>query len=186
VIADWEASIAGADMADWITVAAYLFAAVLSVRAARHARLRREQRESLFWRFVAVLLVLLGINELLDLQALLTLVGRAHAKATGWYEGRRQVQEVFVVSLTVAAVVLGAVMLWLIRRTHPAVRLAFAGLVFIGLFVLLRAASLHHLERIMGLGLAAFNLGSVQEMAGILIVAAAAWFYARKSRKHAS
>jgi hypothetical protein len=122
-------------------------------------------------------MVLLGINELLDLQTLLTLAGRAHAKANGWYPEHRRVQLFFVVGLAAVALTAGMAMLWLIRRAPAAVRLALAGLIFIGLFVLLRAASFHHMDRYLGYGFASFNWGSVQEMAGILIVAVAAILY---------
>lgn len=183
MISDWQSSIAHADMADWVTVAAYLLAASLSALAAGHARLRREARDGMFWRITAVLLILLGINELLDLQALLTSVGREYAKANGWYGEHRRVQYVFVMALGVAAAVAGIAMLWLTRRAHGAVRLALAGLVFIGLFVLLRAASFHHLDDILGGGAPTFNWGSLQELAGVLIVAAAAALYARKHRR---
>ena len=135
MISDWQTSIADADMADWVTVAAYLLAALLSARAARHAGLRRQARDSMFWRITAVLLVLLGINELLDLQTLLTSIGRAHAKANGWYGEHRRAQHIFVIALGLAAVFAGICMLWLTRRTHASVRLALVGLVFIGLFV---------------------------------------------------
>ena len=54
VISDWQSSIVHADMADWVTVAAYLLAALLSARAAGHAGLRRQARDSMFWRITAV------------------------------------------------------------------------------------------------------------------------------------
>ena len=183
MIDDWLSSIDHADMADWVTVAAYMLAALLSAIAARYAWLRRETRETLFWRSTAVLLVLLGINELLDLQTLLTEIGRGNAEAYGWYGVHRKVQYVFVVALIVAAALAGAAALWITRRTHRAVRLAIAGLAFIGLFVLLRAASFHHLDDLLGRGLAAFNWGSFQEVAGIAIVGAAALLYTRKPRR---
>jgi hypothetical protein len=183
VISDWQTSLAHADAADWITVAAYSLAALLSVRAAGHARLKRETREIMFWRMTAVLLVFLGINELLDLQTLLTSLGRDHAKANGWYGEHRKVQYLFVLTLAIAAVALGIAALWLTRRTHAAVRLALVGLVFIGAFVLFRAASFHHLDEVLGGGAPEFNWGSVQEMAGIAIVAAAAALYNRKRNR---
>ncbi len=182
MISAWQTSIATADMADWVTVAAYLGAAVLSARAADHAGLRAERKETTFWRITTVLLVLLGINELLDLQALLTSAGRAHAKANGWYDHRRTVQYLFVFGLSAAAIVAGCAMLWLTRGAHAAVRLALGGLVFIGLFVLVRAASIHHFDAFLGGGMPAFNWGSIQEMAGILLVAAAALLYCRQPR----
>lgn len=180
MIGEWRSSIANADMADWVTVAAYLAAAALSARAAGRAVLRRRAHDVAFWRITAVLLVLLGINELLDLQTLLTSVGRAHAKANGWYGEHRRVQYAFVVALGAAAAVAGIVLLWLTRRMHAAVRLALAGLGFIALFVVLRAASFHHLDDFLGRGAPAFNWGSLQEMAGILIVATAAALYVRR------
>lgn len=182
MIYDWQASIAHADFADWITVAAYVLAAILCIRAAGHGRLRRNPREGTFWKFAAVLLLFLGINELLDLQTLLTMIGRAHAKAYGWYPEHRRIQYIFVVALAAGAVVFGAAVLWWTRRMHYAVRLALGGLLFIGLFILLRAASFHHLDDILGRGATEFPLGSVQEMAGILIIAVAALLYAKRHR----
>lgn len=181
--ADWQASIANADMADWVTVAAYLVAALLAARAAFHAWLRREPRERAFWWCTSALLVFLGVNELLDLQTLLTSLARAHARAYGWYGEHRQVQYAFVLALGAVAALAGIAVLWFTRRMHVAIRLALAGLIFIGLFVLLRAASFHHLDDLLGRGLREFNYGSIQEMAGILIVAGAAWLYARRRRR---
>jgi hypothetical protein len=177
MIRDWQASIAHADAADWVTVTAYLVAAILCSSAARHAWLQRNSRENLFWRFTAVLLLFLGINELLDLQTLLTMIGRANAKANGWYPDHRKIQYIFVVALAIGAVIFGAVILWLTRRMHYAVRLALGGLVFIALFILLRAASFHHLDEILGRGATEFPLGSIQEMAGILLIATASLLY---------
>ena len=185
VIGDWRTSLAHADAADWVTVAAYLIAAFFSGRAAAHASLRRETLEIVFWRITAALLVFLGINELLDLQTLLTSLGRDHAKANGWYGERLRVQYVFVLLLGILAVAVGIAVLWLTWRAHAAVRLALVGLVFIGLFVLLRAASFHHLDKLLGGGAREFNWGSIQEMAGIIIVAAAAALYVRnRNREH--
>ena len=57
MIGEWRSSIAGADVADWVTVAAYLAAAALSARAAGRAALRRRTRDVAFWRIAATLLV---------------------------------------------------------------------------------------------------------------------------------
>ncbi len=182
MVSDRVASVARADLADWVTVAAYLFAAFLSARAGS-AVVGRQRRERMVWRTIAVLLVLLAINELMDLQTLLTSVGRAHAQANGWYADRREVQLVFLLVFGMATAVSGVTILWLVRDLHAMVWLAVFGLLFIGAFVLLRAASFHHLDEVLGGGLPEFTWGSMQEMAGILIVASAAVLYARGSRR---
>lgn len=177
MISDWQASIENADLADWVTVATYLLTAILCVQAARHAKQLGSVHERTFWLITVLALVLLGINELLDLQTLLTLVARAHARAHDWYEHRRMVQYAFIMALGAVAGLAGMAMLWFMRRAHMAVRLAQIGLTFIMSFVLLRAASFHHVDLILGRALAGVTLGSLQEVAGILIVAAAALLY---------
>jgi len=182
MFSEWQLAVAQADFADWVTVAAYLLAAAACWRASGHAWIKRHTRDRIFWQVVSGLLVFLGINELLDLQALLTSVGREHAKANGWYGEHRSVQYVFVLALGAAAILAGIVMLWHTRRTDASVRVALVGLVFIGLFVLLRAASFHHFDELLGGGAPEFNWGSMQEMLGILIVAGGALAYTRKRR----
>jgi hypothetical protein len=63
MISDWQASIAKADAADWITVAAYLIAAVVSVQASKQAWLRREPKDKIFWRITAGLLIFLAVGS---------------------------------------------------------------------------------------------------------------------------
>lgn len=174
---DYLSSIEHADMADWVTVLAYLAAAAISAMAASKASLRRERRDHVFWRATVILMIFLGINELLDLQTLLTVIGRANAEAYGWYAIHRTVQYYFVAGLAVFAAFAGIAALWLTRGTHVAVRIALIGLGFIGLFILLRAASFHHLDDLLGRGFKAFSLWMMQELLGILIVAGAAWLY---------
>ena len=177
MISKWRASIEEADLADWVTVATYLLAAILCAQAARRAAQLGAVRERTFWLITALALVLLGINELLDLQTLLTMAARSHARAHDWYEHRRAVQCAFVTALAGAAGLAGIAVLWFTRRTHSAVRLAQIGLTFIVAFILLRAASFHHVDLILGRGLADVTLGSLQEIAGIFVVAAAARLY---------
>ena len=187
MIAGWQASIANADIVDWVTVAAYLVAAVLAYRAASKARRRTDKGDRWFWLASTALLIFFGINELLDLQWLLTVVAKEHAKANGWYEGRRDVQALFIAGLAIGAIVGGTLILWLTRRADFAVKLALAGFVFIGAFVLARAASFHHVSEMLGRGPDAFNYGSMQEVFGVAIVAVAALVYrARKKRRRRS
>ncbi len=164
-------------MADWMTVAACLLAAAMSMRAAALRSSAATERH--FWQFAAGLLVFLAINELLDLHTLLTIAGRAHAKAFGWYGAHREAQYAFVIALSGAAAMAGLAILWLTRRADYAVRIAVVGLAFIGLFALLRAASFHHLDDLLGGGTSRFDWSSVPEIVGIAVVAYAAAIYPR-------
>lgn len=177
---DWRAAVLAADAADWITVAAYGVAALPCLRAASAAA-RGTTAERTFWRLCALIMVLLGINEVFDFQTVLTAFGKATARAQGWYAQRRAVQLGFVIVLAAGAALTAAGALVLTRKAHRTVRLALLGLLFIGAFILFRAASFHHVDALLGLGPDWFNLGSFQEMAGIGIVAIAAYRYARRA-----
>lgn len=178
----WTSAIAGAALADWVTVGAYLIAAFACTRASSFAWLTRRERDRSFWRLTAVLLVFLGINEILDLQALLTVLGREHAKANGWYGQHRQIQYIFVLTLALFGVIAAIITLFLTRKASTSVRVALIGLGFIGLFVIMRAASFHHLDELLGRKAPLFNWGSMQELFGIAIVAMAALTYPRMRR----
>ena len=172
-----------ADMADWITVCAYMIAAGLSWRAANAAYLRRAAHERMFWIGSAAALVFLGINELFDFQSLLTILAKIHAQSAGWYDDRRPLQHAFIVGLGVLGFPMTLTMLWLVRKLAASIRLALVGFIFIGVFVLFRAASFHHFDAVLGSGYQAFNFGSIQEMAGILTVALASLGYARRTSR---
>ena len=184
MIGEWQTSIANADAADWINVAANLFAAIMSIWASKHARISRAPRENIFWHVTAGIVIFLAVNELLDLQTLLTAIGRKHAIQNGWYGEHRKVQYLFIIGLSVAAAIAGTVMLWLTRRTHITVRLAIFGLAMIGLFVLFRAASFHHFDEYLGRGHPVFNWGAIQEFLGTMLVASAAALYATANQTH--
>jgi hypothetical protein len=169
-------ALADADFADWITVAAYLLAAIFCWLAGRRSAATGHRKERRFWIISALALIFFGVNELLDLQTLISTVGRDVAEAGGWYEDRRPIQYAFVAALGLAALVFGLGLLRWTRAMSKAVRTALLGFVFIGVFILFRAASFHHLDQLLGSGFQAFNMGSIQEMIGIFIVGGAALF----------
>lgn len=182
MIDDWLSTIAHPVFADWVTVGLYLLAASLSVGAARCANVRRRRREKLFWIIAAFLLAVSAVNELLDLQTLLRSVARASARAHEWYAERREVQYVFVLALAGAGLLSALAILRLIARAHPALKLAFAGFVLIGLFIFLRAASINRLDEIFARMSLGFEWAWLAEMSGGLTIAVAAALYCRRPR----
>ena len=177
MIGEWQASIAHPAMSDWVTVAAYLIAVLASAFASRKAGERHQHREHSIWRIIALLMLALAINELLDLQSLVTIAGRASAHANGWYTERRTVQLVFVIVWGATVVSVGCVIFLAARNTHPAVRLALVGVALLGLFMFLRAPSIHHLDGIYARVAAWFGWAAFDEVAGFLVVTIAATLY---------
>lgn len=180
----WEPGIGDPTFLGWLTVAAYLAAALLAGRAARH-HLRQalgpgprplpaalHARVGLCWAVLTAGLLLLGINKQLDLQTWLTEIGRDLARRQGWYEGRRRVQVLFIAAVAAA----GAAGLWLsaraLRPVWPQVRLAFLGAIGLTVFVVVRAASFHGVDAILKRGPVHLNWMLELGALAVLLVAA--------------
>jgi hypothetical protein len=126
------------------------------------------------WAGLALMLLLLGINKQLDLQSLLTEIGRIAARDEGWYEARRTVQVVFILLLLVTgAWALRA--LWRIARGHLAqMRMALFGALGLVAFVAIRAASFHHVDLLIGTEVAGVDLNAWLEIGAITVIAVGA------------
>lgn len=180
--AAWTPGIGDPTPAGWITVADYFLAAALCYKAHRRAREavapRGRRREAFVWLVLASSLVFLGINKQLDLQSLATQLLRENAVEFGWYDQRRRYQRLATGLLLVSGSVVIVVLTWWSRTAHASMRLAMVGLAFIATFVLIRAASFHHVDALLGLTLSGVRINSALELTGITTVAAAAlWYY---------
>lgn len=174
----WRPGIGDPTVLGWVTVAAYLVAALGCFRAAcREPRTSNERpaRLARFWLVLCGLLVALAINKQLDLQSLLTQIGRDVLKSRGLYEQRRVMQVGFIA--LVAIVCAGAIagFLWAARPLLPARWLAFVGTAFIFAFIVVRAASFHHVDVLLAARIGGMKWNWVLELGGIAAVAIAAF-----------
>lgn len=175
----WHLGFNDSDIAGWAIFIGYLAASGLCVMAARRVeqpdKPGSKGRAGLFWRSAAILLALLGVNKQLDLQTLLTDIGRQAAKSGGWYGQHRPVQAVFVAGLCVVGIVaLVAAGVLMRRRSLMPIWVAMAGVIVLGCFVLVRAASFHHVDQMLGMNLAGLRLQWLIEATGIALIAASA------------
>jgi hypothetical protein len=172
--AHWTPGIGDPTFAGWVTVVAYALAAILCFRTARQAQPRR------WWQALGVLLTLMGINKQLDLQSLFTDVFRDLARAQGWYDQRGNYQAEFIVGMIVSGVLL-AIFLGLAigRKADDAVRLSIAAVCLLGTFVIVRAASFHHVDAMLGLTWLGVRFNTAMELGPLLMIMVAAQLEAR-------
>ena len=109
----------------------------------------------------------------------LTAVGRDLAISGGWYEPRREFQVVLIGAITVIGVTALLNAALLLRRVWWRVAGAFLGLGLLMIFVLVRAASFHHIDAILSLsttlvGIGTIRLHSALELSGIALIALSA------------
>jgi ABC-type dipeptide/oligopeptide/nickel transport system permease subunit len=163
---NWTPGIGDPTIGGWITVVLYFLAVISCWLTARDS----ETKDRKIWIAISFLFLGLGINKQLDLQTALTEFGRTLAFQYGWYGQRQSVQVAFIV--VVAIVCVGAVMAFLIgaRSSAAPIWLAILGTILVVSFVLIRAASFHHIDRFIGQKILGFRWNWILEMGGICVV----------------
>lgn len=167
MIYGWSPQIGDPTLYGWLTVLAYAVAAWLCGRAAQVG----PKGERRLWFILCGILAFLCINKELDLQTLLTAIGRHVAKAQGWYDNRREYQLIFIILLAVAAVVITIALLAMLRRARWPVLGAVAGLATLLTFILVRASSFEKMDKLINSRIGGWRMNHVMEIGGIAIIA---------------
>jgi hypothetical protein len=156
----------------WLTVAVYLAAALTSARAAvaKPASGPTAGRERVFWATAAVVMLFLAVNKQLDLQSLVTTIGRCHAQLVGWYDIRRSVQRAFILAVGAGGVLALGLFTLLLRGILGRVWPALLGLGFVCVFVVMRAASFHHFDVLIGQTALGLRVNWLLELPGPVLV----------------
>jgi len=165
----------------WLITVGYFVAAGLCFWAGRKERERslgraRRWNAPVFWFSLFGVLVALGFNKQLDLQSDLTEFGRSMARDEGWYENRRIFQAIFVLFFAAAAIGAVAAAIWFMRDLWQRYKMAFVGIIYLCAFVIIRAASFHHLDTLLyHIEGVKYLVNTFLELGGIAIVAYAAY-----------
>jgi len=199
----WHPGIGDPGVVGWLTVMGYFVAAALAYRALRLHRAsavftgglgygatssslgprlaatdssRFAHDEAMLWRFWALVLLsmlILGVNKQLDLQSWFTELGRDLAHRQGWYEVRRPLQVLFIGLIAVIGAGFTAVLAFAMRHVLHRVVGALVGMGALVTFVIVRAASFHHVDVLLGRGRVRLNW--VLELGGIALIAISAF-----------
>jgi len=140
----WHLGIGDPTMWGWLTVVVYLLAVARCFVKANRDRAAGFPYQ--FWLYLGVFLLLLSINKQLDLQTWFSQTLRDLSLEHGWYEQRRILQLAFVVSVGTMMLVLLITLriyLWNLWRSY---KLVWCGLILLCAFILIRAASFHHVD----------------------------------------
>jgi hypothetical protein len=187
-LAEWSPGIGDNTVVGWLTVLVYIAAAGAATKAAlvRIGRDPLDRRERLFWWLSGALLLVLAVNKQLDLQTFVTAVGRCHAQLAGWYEGRREIQRLFILAVALTGVIGFATLAFSLRGILGRIWPALGGLGFVCLFVVIRAASFHKMDALIGSTVSGFRLNWLLELPGPILVLAVAMRRARQVPERSS
>ena len=172
----WRPEIGDPSFLGWMTVFAYGVAALTCWLAARRAGRRPGLAKGSrgMWLLVSVGMSFLCVNKQLDLQSLVTDIGRVIFWEHGWYENRRQFQKLFIfalLGLSALTALIIAIRYHVFWRTHIVLGL---GLCFLLTFVAVRAVSFHHVDELLKSLIIGMRLNAFLELSGIGLI----WFAA--------
>lgn len=173
-IGRWSPGIGDPTVMGWLTVALYAVGTWECYRVVtKHSGLLRPGEGPLWWILVYGLLAL-GINKQLDLQSAFTEIGRIFAEQQGWYDKRHEVQIHFIYSIAAFATFAIFALFFLARKAPPATLFALTGSICLLSFVVIRAASFHHVDLFIGSVIFGMKMNSILEMGGICVIIAGA------------
>ena len=171
----WRPGIGDPTPLGWLTVLAYLCVTIICtiyvVRLKQQTDLEQQRRQVTIWGLVALLLFLLGINKQLDLQTLLSQIGREIARTQGWYGDRRAVQFIFILLVTAVGGLSISALAYTLRRTLRQHWLTFLGLSVLLLFVVVRAISFHYVDLFLYTNIVGeLKLSSALELGSLILI----------------
>jgi len=175
-VGHWSPGIGDPTVMGWLTVALYAVGVWQCYRVVATHNGRIPRSELMIWWLMVFGLLALGINKQLDLQSALTELGRIIATSQGWYARRHEVQVQFVYAVIAAGGCAAIILVILARKAHAGAVVALVGGAFLMTFIVVRAASFHHVDTFIGSAYLGLKMNWILEMGGIaVILAGASW-----------
>jgi hypothetical protein len=165
----WAAGVLHFRPTGWMLILVYTATiGVAGRRLAGEIKSGAQKQSVRFWTVVTILLVLMMLNRLFSLQSLATEAARCAAAAEGWYNVRQPFQFAF----TVAALVIGGMIVALAGMRRPSwdERLALAGLVALVAIVAARSFSMHQVDSFLFLRISGLSFNGLTEGAALALV----------------
>lgn len=182
---DWTPTIGDPSIMGWLTVLVYLVCAYKCFQVVRGSERIFDvlaERQRMLWLGIAGAMLLLGINKQFDLQTLFTEIGRYMAVKQGWYEDRKLYQTRFIVLVGAAGLFVMCALLYLFHRVLKPNLLAIIGISGILVFVLIRAASFHKVDQLIGFSIVGLRMNWILEIGGIALILSNAHILVKKKR----
>ncbi len=165
----WHPGLGDPTPMGWITVLAYGVSVALCWRCARHLPV------PVFWWGITAALFFLGLNKQLDLQTWFTQLGRDMAKRDGWY-GQRHHYQVEFIAIMGGVFLAAAVAIALALRGHWLAYLrVWGGMALLLFFIVVRAASFHHVDALLMSDIGGMRLNWVFELGALALIGSGAW-----------
>jgi hypothetical protein len=170
----WHAGIGDPTVFGWITVLAYLVAVARCFVKARDSKKFGGNYQ--FWLYLAVFLLLLGIDKQLDLPSWFTEVLRDSAQTHGWYEHRKPVQIAFITLVGLGMMIALLSLRHFLANSWRRYKFTWLGIILLCTFILIRAASYHRVDKLINRDILGLKINEILEIGAILLIIFGTYF----------
>ena len=171
----WQPAIGDPSIMGWVTVWAYfttaLLALILGCKSKRKFPPETCKAQRNFWLIVSVVMLSLAVNKQLDLQSLITAMGKYYAIRDGWYDNKRVIQFAVISAILAIAALSLALFFYHMRDLLKTNWLAILGLIFLMVYIVTRATSFHHMDIFIHIDIAGLRMNWLFELGGISAIA---------------
>lgn len=182
----WRPEIGDPDLLSWTITISHLVAGLICLRIgfqrSQGTPLKGQSALQWVWLMLGFSLIFFGLNKQLDLQILLTEVGRILARDAGFFEKRKTIQAIFVAVFATASTIFVFGQLYFTRHRLHEFGFALLGMMCLVAFAIIRAATFYHLERYVNrLPFNGSYLNAALELGGSLLVSLGAVLALRRT-----
>lgn len=167
-IGSWKPGIGDPSFMGWFTVFSYYLVVSVCLLKMISRTLQPGKKAWLFWAFMCLAMIVLGIIKQYNLLSAVTEMWRIIARHGGWMEQRRIFQAGAMIFFFVISLIIYAL---LYRRSlqffSVQEKVTAIGLVYLVLFVGLRAISLHQFGTVLGWKIWGVRINWIAELFGI-------------------
>jgi hypothetical protein len=170
---NWTLGIGDPTFLGWFTTVCYFITTIFCIRSyCLQTRLHDQKGKNgaILWLWLGLLYLLLGFNKQLDLQTLLSAIGKSIACSQGWYEHRRLVQALFILILACCLFFITGVLLNIARKLNRPQKISIFGTCLVFVYMLGRAMLFLHISRIFPIITPDNNYFWIVELFGLAIV----------------
>lgn len=122
------------------------------------------------WCFLAIIIILIGLNSIFDLHKYLTGLIREYAHKEGWYQYRRQYQMVFLAGVISFGIIINLKFNLILSVISIENRRLLYGIFFLGVIAALDLISFHPVDALFKNEIFGFNVRLSFELLGIIWV----------------
>ncbi len=152
----------------WMTVLAYFLTSIRTGYKAKAAL--HHGKDVIFWLLLTGMIIFLGLNKQLDLHTNLTEVLKEMAKSQGWYGERRKLQVLFIVVLGLSVPIIFLFLRVMLADLWKRYKSIFAGVILLMVFIVIRAASFHHVQLLLYQNIGVIRFYQLLELLAIAVI----------------